>query len=252
MENNLLCILKEKKTINTDYIGKTRLLNNIKIFGFIPTYYNVSLQIKIVYNDKIILDYKGFNVEIPLYNNVKVLEKDMRFPLNNTYIWELTDNDDYNNYRQGKALNINRFKNISNIEFSNDKPYYKVNKTTLVFWKNQETNIDRYAVSKGFLVVGCYIQKGEEKYTIVDPSELICNLKNIPTYNDENKIAYLQKELEEFKIKNQKLCKELADAKALTTKLEEQFKQTKEQSKIVVVYAVLMVLVIIIILMNLF
>lgn len=52
MGKNFLNILKEKESLNTNYIGKTRLLDNIKIFGFIPIYSNVSLHIKMVCNDK--------------------------------------------------------------------------------------------------------------------------------------------------------------------------------------------------------
>ena len=59
MGKNFLNILKEKESLNTNYIGKTRLLDNIKIFGFIPIYSNVSLHIKMVCNDKIVLDYNG-------------------------------------------------------------------------------------------------------------------------------------------------------------------------------------------------
>ena len=101
MGKNLLNILKEKESLNTNYIGKTRLLDNIKIFGFIPVYSNVSLRIKMVCNDKIVIDYNGGNIELPVYNNIKILQKDMKYPLSNTYIWNLTGNDEYNIVKDG-------------------------------------------------------------------------------------------------------------------------------------------------------
>lgn len=246
MEKNLSNILKEKKILSTNYIGKSQLLDNIKIFGFIPANNNVSLHIKIVYNDKIILDYDGVNEEIPIYNNVKILDKEMRYPLNNTYIWNLTGNDDYNKYRQRWAMNSNRFKNLPNIEFVNDKPYYKANKGALSFWKSQETIIDKYAISRGFLVIGSYIQEGEVKYIILDPSEFLCKLEDDSDYNGEQTKIVEQKALEELINQNTKLKKELVNAKALATRLEEQLKQAKRQSKTVGLYVVLVVLVAII------
>lgn len=248
MGKNLLNILKEKESLNTNYIGKTRLLDNIKIFGFIPVYSNVSLRIKMVCNDKIVLDYNGGNIELPVYNNIKILQKDMKYPLSNTYIWNLTGNDEYNKYREGWAMNSNRFRNLPNIGFVDDKPYYKANKGALSFWKSQETNIDKYAISNGFLVIGSYIQDGEVKYIILEPSEFLCKLDDDSDYIGER----TQKTLEELINKNIKLKKELADAKASATRLEELLKQVEKQSKPVELYVVLVVLVIIIIIMNMF
>ena len=57
----------------------------------------------------------------------------------------------------------------------------------------------------------------------------------------------LQKSLTEITTQNAKSSKELAYAKALATRLEEQMKQTERQSKPVGLYVVLVVLVIIII-----
>lgn len=105
------------------------------------------------------------------------------------------------------AMNVNRFKNLSNIEFANEKPYYKVNKGTLVFWKKQETSIDKYAVSMGFLVVGSYNQKGEIKYIILDPSDFLCKSEDDFTYNGEQTKILQQKSLEEFKNQNSRLKK---------------------------------------------
>lgn len=246
MVNNLLSILKEKKFLNTNYVGKTQLLDNIKIFGFIPAYSNVSLHIKMVYNDKIILDYNGVNIDLPVYNNIKILDKDMRYYLGNTFILSLIKNDDYNKYRKGMVMNVNRFKNLSNIEFANEKPYYKVNKGTLVFWKNQETSIDKYAVSMGFLVVGSYNPKGEIKYIILDPSDFLCKSEDDSTYNGGQTKILQQKSVEELKNQNSRLKKELADAKALATRLEEQLKQVKRQSKPMDLYVLLVILVVII------
>lgn len=246
MEDNLLNILKEKESLKTNYIGKTRLLDNIKIFGFIPVYSNVSLHIKMVCNDKIVLDYNGGNIELPVYNNIKILEKDIKYPLRHTYIWNLTGNEDYNKYREGWAINSSRFKNLPNIEFVNDKPYYKANKGALSFWKSQETSNDKYAISMGFLVVGSYIQEGEVKYTILDPSEFLCNLEDNSDYNEEEIKIVDQKVLEELINQNTKLKKELAEAKVLVTRLEEQLKQAERQSKPVGLYVVLVVLVAII------
>ena len=59
--------------------------------------------------------------------------------------------------------------------------------------------------------------------------------------------AALQKSLTEITTQNAKLSKELADAKALATRLEEQFKQAEQHSKPVELYVVLVVLVILII-----
>ena len=59
--------------------------------------------------------------------------------------------------------------------------------------------------------------------------------------------AALQKSLTEITTQNAKLSKELADAKALATRLEEQFKQVEKHSKPVGLYVVLVVLVILII-----
>lgn len=59
--------------------------------------------------------------------------------------------------------------------------------------------------------------------------------------------AALQKSLTEITTQNAKLSKELADAKALATSLEEQFKQAEKYSKPVGLYVVLVVLVILII-----
>lgn len=142
-------------------------------------------------------------------------------------------------------MNSNRFRNLPNIEFVDDKPYYKANKGALSFWKSQETNIDKYAISNGFLVIGSYIQDGEVKYIILEPSEFLCKLDDDSDYNGEQ----TQKTLEELINKNTKLKKDLVDAKALATRLEEQLKQVEKQSKPVELYVVL---VIIIIIMNLF
>lgn len=224
----LLNILKEKESLNTNYVGKTRLLDNIKIFGFIPAYSNVSLHIKIVCNDKIVLDYNGGNIELPVYNNIKILEKDIKYPLRYTYIWSMTGDDNYNKYREGWAINSNRFKNLPNIEFVNDKPYYKANKGALSFRKSQETSNDKYAISNGFLVVGSYIHEGDVKYIILDPSEFSCKLEDDFDYNvEETKIVDI-KALEELINLNTNLKKELADIKALATRLEEQLKQVEK------------------------
>ena len=56
----------------------------------------------------------------------------------------------------------------------------------------------------------------------------------------------LQKSLTEITTQNAKSSKELADAKALATRLEEQLKQAERQSKPVGLYVVLVVLVAII------
>ena len=48
----------------------------------------------------------------------------------------------------------------------------------------------------------------------------------------------LQKSLTEITTQNAKLSKELADAKALATRLEEQFKQAEKHSKPVELYVV--------------
>lgn len=58
--------------------------------------------------------------------------------------------------------------------------------------------------------------------------------------------AALQKSLTEITTQNAKSAKELADAKALATRLEEQLKQAERQSKPVGLYVVLVVLVAII------
>ena len=249
MGKKLLNILKEKGSLNSNYVGKTRLLDNIKIFGFIPVYSNVSLHIKQVYNDKIVLDYSGGNIQLPVYNNVNILEKDMKYPLRNTYIWCLIGNDDYNKYREGWAMNSNRLRNLPNIEFVDDKPYYKANKGTLSFWKSQETSNDKYAISRGFLVIGSYIQEGEVKYMILDPSEFLCKLEDNSDYNEEEKKIVDQKALEELINLNTKLKKELADAKALATRLEEQLKQAEKQSKPMEIYVLLVVLVMVILIL---
>ena len=60
--------------------------------------------------------------------------------------------------------------------------------------------------------------------------------------------AALQKSLTEITTQNAKSSKELADAKALATRLEEQLKQAERQSKPVGLYVVLVVLVILVIL----
>lgn len=49
-----------------------------------------------IYNDKIILDYNGVNIDLPVYNNIKILDKDMKYYLGNTFILSLIKNDDYN------------------------------------------------------------------------------------------------------------------------------------------------------------
>lgn len=61
--------------------------------------------------------------------------------------------------------------------------------------------------------------------------------------------AALQKSLTEITTQNAKSSKELADAKALATRLEEQLKQAERQSKPVGLYVVLVVLVILIIIL---
>lgn len=58
--------------------------------------------------------------------------------------------------------------------------------------------------------------------------------------------AALQNSLTEITAQNAKSAKELADAKALATRLEEQLKQVEKQSKPVEFYVVLVVLVTII------
>ena len=54
----------------------------------------------------------------------------------------------------------------------------------------------------------------------------------------------LQKSLTEITTQNAKLSKELADAKALATRLEDQFKQAEKHSKPVELYVVLVILIV--------
>ena len=54
----------------------------------------------------------------------------------------------------------------------------------------------------------------------------------------------LQKSLTEITTQNAKVSKELGEAKALATRLEEQFKQAEKHSKPVELYVVLVILII--------
>lgn len=166
---NLQEFFNETKELNTKYLVQDAFGNTIKIFGYVPANENTGLECSTISNDHIFLSRFEF---LPIYGNLKVLDKDEKLPLKQTYVSELSKNKNYLAYINSTTKNKLEAKNLENVSVEKEVPIYNAKEGVLFFWKDQECILKKYGISKAFLVVGYYMYEGSYKYIFTNPSEL--------------------------------------------------------------------------------
>jgi len=166
---NLQEFFNETKELNTKYLVQDAFGNTIKIFGYVPANENTGLECSAISNDHIFLS--RFE-SLPIYGNLKVLDKDEKLPLKQTYVSELSKNKNYLAYINSTTKNKLEAKNLENVSVEKEVPIYNAKEGDLFFWKDQECILKKYGISKAFLVVGYYMYEGSYKYIFTNPSEL--------------------------------------------------------------------------------
>lgn len=166
---NLQEIFNETKELNTKHLFQDAFRNTIKIFGYVPANENTGLECSAINNDQVIL---GRAESLPIYENLKILDKDENFPLKQTFVSELSKAQSYLNYINNQTNNKLLAKNLPNVSLENEVPIYNAKKGDLFFWKDQDCILKKYGISKAFLVVGYYMYEGSYKYILTNPSEL--------------------------------------------------------------------------------
>lgn len=166
---NLQEIFNETKELNTKHLFQDAFGNTIKIFGYVPSNENTGLECSAINNDQVVL---GRFESLPIYGNLKVLDKDETFPLKQTYVSGLSKNNSYLAYINSTTKNKLEAKNLPNVSTENEVPIYNAKEGDLFFWKDQDCILKKYGISKAFLVVGYYMYEGSYKYILTNPSEL--------------------------------------------------------------------------------
>lgn len=173
---NLQEIFNETKELNTKHLLQDVFGNKIKVFGYIPSNGDTGLEVKTISNDHVFVSSTSqFNVihleALPIFGNVKVLEKDTDFPLKQTYASELIKDRNYASFISNIKRKASFFK-MKNSSIVNGEFVYNAKEGDLFFWKDQDCILKKYGISKAFLVVGYYMYEGSYKYILINPSEL--------------------------------------------------------------------------------
>lgn len=173
---NLQEIFNETKELNTKRLFQDVFGNIIKILGYIPSDGDTGLELRTISNDHVFVSptsqANSINQEaLPIYGNIKVLDKNMDFPLKQTYVSELIKNRNYTSFISNIKSKPSFFK-MKNSSIVNGEFVYNAKEGDLFFWKDQECTLKKYGISKAFLVAGYYMHEGKYSYILTNPSEL--------------------------------------------------------------------------------
>lgn len=174
---NLQEIFNETKELNTKHLFQDVFGNIIKIFGYIPSDGDTGLEFRTISNDHVFVSPTSPQLKfmqqeaLPIFGNVKVLDKDNNFPLKQTYVSELIRNRNYISFISNIKSKPSFFK-MKNSSIVNGEFVYNAKEGDLFFWKDQECILKKYGISKAFLVVGYYMHEGSYKYILTNPSEV--------------------------------------------------------------------------------